>query len=273
MSASETNTAKWARFPLHTLRGLLYLGLLGAVVVAVGGVMLALDLGTSPPSVDYEQNDQLPDLSGMAIVAVMIMLPLLLATTIPLLVALRRRRPGLARFALILHTALAALYLSLYLADVREKLECTEVEPTSLLVPCWLALTLWLALMPASLEAMGLDPRGPLAWARRAVSALFAAVLAADLVSVASSRQPGGEILDTIEIGMSHQEVRARLAPSCYEQSLGAKGSEIVCRPVAPPICRCAPTVMRTLVLDFDESARVRVRRSSWRVVGLDRAR
>src|SRR5262245_58065114 len=143
-------------WPVRALVVVLMLGVLAAAVLI--GIGLWLELGPREPS-NKGEAEGLGDgddiWRNMALAAVILLTPLFLAVSLPLLLALRRPRPRLARAGLLLALAGTALYLGLFYADARVPASCPEVDGQSLVIPVWLVAAVLLAFHRRTLEALG----------------------------------------------------------------------------------------------------------------------
>src|SRR5262245_46137332 len=165
-------------WPVRALVVVLLLGVLAAV--ALIGVGLWLELGPREPSNKGEaeglgDGDEIG--RNMALAAVILLTPMFLAASVPLLFALRRPRPRLARAGLLLLLISAALYLVLFIADIRDPADCPELEGPGLVIPAWLAAAVLLAFHRRTLEALGCGDSGFFRGLRVVVLALAAVVL------------------------------------------------------------------------------------------------
>jgi len=241
------STAAWL------LRALLWLGVLAALV-AVGFLVRQALRAPSPQA-------ELPDLPDMGSVAEAGAWATVLVTalvTLPLLIALRRPRPWLARTGLVIVTLLWAGVSAALWVDVRENWDCAEMQPSTFVAPLWLGGLAVLASTADGRRALAL-PHGPLVvGVRLLILGTFAGLVAGNGVCLSGCEQPGDAVIARLRIGQSREEALALLYTVC-EQGMSLPGREMrfQCAPRGPAACACAPAPAREVTLSIGPGDRV----------------
>ena len=235
------------------LRALLWLGVLVGLVAAGFLVSRAF----RQPSPEAEIPD-LPDLGAVAEAGAWATAMVASMVALPLLIALRRPRPWLARTGLVIVTLLWAAVSTALWIDVRGNWDCAEMTPSIFVAPLWLAGIAVLASSPAGRRALGL-PHGPLVLGVRfLVLGVLAGLVAGNGVCLVGCEQPGDAVIAQLRIGQSREEALALLDTVCEQgRRFPDDDMRFLCAPRGSAACACAPAPAREVRLTIGRGDRV----------------
>ena len=244
---------------VRTRQALLWLGAGAALLLALGLVGYEVESWLSPPAVspDPEASD-LPDWSGAAHAAMILLLALLVTATAPLLLALRRPRPRLALLGLGVVALLLVSVSAIYWTDVRGNDSCAELNGSVLGLPAWLAAIVVCGTTTAGARSLSLSRSGALVTLHWLVIAAAATLAAADGVCLLVAEQHGDEVLADIARGEPRWQDLPRQGCTVTASTSSGQRATLECRPLGPPACACAPAPTRRFHLALDEAGRLR---------------
>ena len=263
LSSSSNADRRSTPLVVWLLRLVLWPGALAALAAAGYLIWHAVH----PPAPSAERSD-LPDMTNAAVLAMWMVMIVAGAVTVPMLVALRRPRPWLARTALVIVTLAWAGVSTAVWKDVRGEWNCSEAELGAFVAPLWLAAIAVLAALPEGHRALGL-PRGPLVLGVRfLVLGTLAGLVGGGSVCLWGCTQPADAVIAKVHVGQDRAEALALLYTVCEQTKRPPNGDmRFRCAPQGPPACACAPAPAREVTFGIGPGDRV-VRLSSATVLG-----
>ena len=252
-------------WPVLLLRALLWTGVVLALVttLGVGWTLLQTSPDDSPTTTDLS----LSGFGAAALVGLLSMVPILLLTAVPLLMALRRGSARWAWFGLIALTVLGVVLPAVFLADARESADCGEGKTAFYVVPSWPLLLLVLATTASARTALGLASSARARALAQLVRAGLAAVALLETSALLLSRHPASTAISALASSPHQRELRPLLEPHC---SISAHPDRMRadCRAVVPGALRCALLPAQVVTIELDADSRLRRWRRHWTLAG-----
>lgn len=247
------------------LRALLWTGVVLAVVtvLGVGWTLLQSSQDESPATTDL----RLEGFGIAALVGLLSLVPILVLTTVPLLIALRRASARWAWFGLLTLTLLGVIVPAIFIADARESADCGEGTSAFYVVPSWPLLLLVVATTARVRTALGLASNARARALARLVRVGLVAVALLEASALFLSRHPASTSIAALSSRPHWREVRRLLEPHCSVASHPDR-MRADCRAVVPAALRCTLLPAQVVTLEFDSDGWLRRWHRHWTLAG-----